>query len=124
MVYLTSPAEGGDTFFPLAHKPRFGVPPGKRYRFPEIDYNKPVNRTEMLAVKPVAGRLLIWMSCDPDGEDDMLSLHGSMPLVDGIKWTLTNFVRNHRRCSGLRTLLCVDLCTECLSVSDRSCFLL
>ena len=93
LVYLTSPAEGGDTFFPLAYKDRSALPDrGRRLMFPDIDYTTPVNRSEMLAVKPVAGRLLIWLSCDPAGMDDPLSIHGSMPLVDGVKWTITNFV--------------------------------
>jgi len=92
LIYLTTPESGGETFFPKAFLNRSTASPLELSQFPDIDLSKPLDSTRNLIVRPVAGNLVIWMSCTPDGQDDPLSLHGSMPLQRGVKWTATNFV--------------------------------
>jgi prolyl 4-hydroxylase len=96
LMYLTTPSEGGDTFFPRALEPREGAE--QRPKFVDFDFSKgTVDETKVLAVRPRAGTLLAWLSCTPDGQDDVLSLHGSLPVRAGApKWTATNFVYQHK----------------------------
>lgn len=91
LIYLTSPAKGGETFFPRALEDRFSLNENTFNYFPEVDTSKPFDKS-VLVIPPKAGDLVIWMSCDVDGQDDPLSMHGSAPLVEGVKWTATNFV--------------------------------
>jgi len=63
---LTDVETGGETAFPIA-KPR------------------------PLTFPPKAGRLLLWYGHLRNGEVDQLSLHESLPVIQGIKKTLTYF---------------------------------
>jgi len=92
ILYLTTPEEGGETVFPRAFENRFNLTEDELIAFPDMDLAKPVDPKTVLSVPAKAGTLVIWMSCTPSGEDDMLSLHAGRPLVKGIKWTATNFI--------------------------------
>lgn len=67
ILYLTSPEEGGTTYFRHAQK-------GKGYHF-----------------QPVRGNLAVWWSCYNNGTQDFHSDHSSEPLLKGIKWNAARF---------------------------------
>jgi len=67
ILYLTSPEEGGTTYF----KHAMG---GKGYHF-----------------QPVRGNLAVWWSCYRNGTQDFHSDHSSEPLKQGIKWNAARF---------------------------------
>jgi len=67
IVYLTSPEEGGTTYFQHA----LG---GKGYHF-----------------QPKRGNLAVWWSCYRNGTQDFHSDHSSEPLKKGIKWNAARF---------------------------------
>merc|ERR1719272_1700260 len=67
ILYLTSPEQGGTTYF----KHALG---GKGYHF-----------------QPVRGNLAVWWSCKRDHTQDWLSDHSSEPLKKGIKWNAARF---------------------------------
>lgn len=67
LLYLTDVAEGGETYFPEAEP-------------------------APIAVKPKAGRLVIWFNHLADGSVDKRSIHESLAVKQGEKATLTNFV--------------------------------
>jgi prolyl 4-hydroxylase len=67
MLYLTDAAEGGETHFPKA-------------------------RPSPIALHPRRGRLALWFNHRPDGKEDATSIHESLPLVRGVKATITSFV--------------------------------
>ncbi len=69
LLYLDTPERGGETQFPL------------------LD----------LAVKSVAGRLLIWNNLDADGQSDPEMLHASTPVLKGRKTILVTWIRR-REC--------------------------
>jgi hypothetical protein len=62
-----------------------------RRSYPDIDYTKPFDPS-ILAIPPRARAMSAWFSCAPDGGSDPLSVHGSRPVVRGVKWTATMFV--------------------------------
>eukprot|EP00656_Telonema_subtile_P045974 TRINITY_DN5226_c0_g1_i1.p1 TRINITY_DN5226_c0_g1~~TRINITY_DN5226_c0_g1_i1.p1 ORF type:complete len:329 (+),score=49.64 TRINITY_DN5226_c0_g1_i1:238-1224(+) len=67
IVYLTTPEQGGTTYFKHAMD-------GKGYHF-----------------KPTRGNLAVWWSCNRNGTQDWLSDHSSEPLIQGIKWNAARF---------------------------------
>jgi len=67
ILYLTSPEEGGTTYFKHAMNE-------KGYHF-----------------LPVRGNLAVWWSCTRDHQQDWLSDHSSEPLKKGIKWNAARF---------------------------------
>jgi prolyl 4-hydroxylase len=79
LMYLATPAEGGETVFPQAAAKAAG--PGWS-----------ACAREGLAVAPVAGDALLFYSTTPDGAVDFASLHGSCPTTRGDKWTATRWV--------------------------------
>lgn len=98
LTYLTSPEKGGDTFFPVHARPREGASLDIMAELPDFESDSDfVGRDGMLSVRPKAGKLLVWLSCTPEGDDDPLSLHGSRPMVSGEKWTATSFVYADRQ---------------------------
>jgi hypothetical protein len=50
-----------------------------------------------LAVKPHAGRAVLFYSQHPNGEEDTSSLHGGCPVLQGEKWAANNWVWNGPR---------------------------
>lgn len=65
VIYLCDVVEGGETIFP-----RLGI-----------------------SVKPKKGSALFFHNCDPEGNPDPLTLHGSVPIEQGEKWVVTKWIR-------------------------------
>ena len=80
MLCLSTPEEGGATYFPKG-KPR------------------------PFRVKPRKGTLVVWYSCTEDGQEDLNSEHMGETLVKGHKWTATNFIYQHTSQCGKREML-------------------
>jgi len=78
IVYLTTPEEGGSTYFPKA------IVNGKKgYHF-----------------KAKRGDLAVWWSCHKNGTQDFTSEHESIPLKQGIKWNAARFFYdNVKKCN-------------------------
>jgi prolyl 4-hydroxylase len=80
MLCLSTPEEGGATYFPKAAPKPFRV-------------------------KPRKGMLVAWYSCTEDGKEDKISEHEGELLIKGHKWTATNFLYQHNsQCSGRKLL--------------------
>jgi len=69
ILYLTSPEEGGTTFFEHAV----------------------VNGTKGYHFAPKRGDLAVWWSCYQNGTQDWSSSHESTPLKKGVKWNAARF---------------------------------
>ena len=69
LLYLETPDEGGETIFPNAKPP--------------------------LSVKAVRGTAVLFWSLTPDNKLDTTSLHGSVPVLEGIKYCCTKWVREN-----------------------------
>lgn len=67
LMYLGEPVSGGETEFPLA-----GV-----------------------KVKPIRGNALLFWNTFPEGQVDPTTLHSSLPVTEGVKWTATKWLRQH-----------------------------
>jgi prolyl 4-hydroxylase len=65
LVYLGEPQSGGETIFPKVN----------------------------IKIKSKRGRAVFFYNIQTDGSEDELSLHGSMPVEEGEKWTLTKWLR-------------------------------
>lgn len=50
-----------------------------------------------LAVKPHAGRAVLFYSQHPNGEEDTSSIHGGCPVLHGEKWAANNWIWNGPR---------------------------
>lgn len=59
-----------------------------------------------LELRPEVGRLLLWYNFLPDGSEDPQSLHESLPVLRGIKTTLTCFVYGPLELAGSRPESC------------------
>ena len=78
ILYLTSPEEGGTTYFEHAW----------------------VNGTKGYHFQPKRGDLAAWWSCYRNGTQDFTSSHESTPLKQGIKWNAARFFYdNVNKCS-------------------------
>jgi len=75
ILYLTSPEEGGTTYFPQAW-----VNGKKGYHF-----------------QPKRGNLAAWWSCYRNGTQDWHSSHESTPIKAGIKWNAARFFYDDTR---------------------------
>ena len=84
LMYLATPEDGGETVFPQAPRPagpaREDVSPCAKGR---------------LAVKPRKGDALLFYSLLPDGTRDPTSMHGSCPVIKGVKYSATRWMRAH-----------------------------
>eukprot|EP01094_Clydonella_sp_ATCC50884_P026442 TRINITY_DN7251_c0_g1_i1.p1 TRINITY_DN7251_c0_g1~~TRINITY_DN7251_c0_g1_i1.p1 ORF type:complete len:291 (-),score=75.66 TRINITY_DN7251_c0_g1_i1:2-811(-) len=65
LTYLSTPEEGGETVFPLAG----------------------------ITVRPDKGDAVLFHSHLPNGELDPMSLHGGNPVIRGIKYCMTKWIR-------------------------------
>eukprot|EP01120_Amphizonella_sp_Union-15-10_P016643 TRINITY_DN888_c0_g1_i1.p1 TRINITY_DN888_c0_g1~~TRINITY_DN888_c0_g1_i1.p1 ORF type:complete len:268 (+),score=47.23 TRINITY_DN888_c0_g1_i1:64-867(+) len=68
LMYLAAPEEGGET------------------RFPQTG----------LKVKVRKGDALLFWDYNPDGSPDPLSLHESLPVVEGTKWCMTKWIHSKK----------------------------
>ena len=66
MVYLTVPAEGGETYFPRAR----------------------------VLIPPRQGKLVAWNNLDARGDPNPRTLHESLPVVRGTKYIITKWYRD------------------------------
>ncbi|GFR49100.1 hypothetical protein Agub_g10896 [Astrephomene gubernaculifera] len=81
LMYLSAPEEGGETVFP-----KVPAPPGQTSaNFSECGMRG-------MAVKPVKGDAVLFWSIQPDGRFDAKSLHGSCPVIRGVKWSATKWI--------------------------------
>ena len=69
LIYLETPDEGGETYFPNAHPP--------------------------LSVKAVKGTAVLFWSMTVDNKLDTYSLHGSAPVSKGTKYCMTKWFREN-----------------------------
>ena len=91
LMYLATPEEGGETVFPQAR-----VPPGLDSKgFSRCAQGK-------LAVRPRKGDALLFFSLLPDGTRDPTSMHGSCPVLKGLKYSATRWMRAHPHEGGPR----------------------
>eukprot|EP01123_Difflugia_compressa_P015511 TRINITY_DN8764_c0_g1_i1.p1 TRINITY_DN8764_c0_g1~~TRINITY_DN8764_c0_g1_i1.p1 ORF type:complete len:146 (-),score=27.77 TRINITY_DN8764_c0_g1_i1:86-496(-) len=68
LVYLKTPEEGGETYFPQA-------------------------KPNPIKVVPKQGDAVLFWNGTPEGKTDPNSLHGSLPVIIGTKWALTKWIR-------------------------------
>lgn len=61
-----------------------------------------------LAVRPYAGRAVLFYSQHPNGEEDKSSLHGGCPVLSGTKWAVSRLII---------VLLCINICLHICSFS-------
>ncbi|GLI65700.1 hypothetical protein VaNZ11_009211 [Volvox africanus] len=89
LMYLATPEEGGETVFP-----KIPTPPGQtRANFSECAMRG-------MAVKPVKGDAVLFWSIRPDGRFEPGSLHGSCPVIRGVKWSATKWIHVGRYAMG------------------------
>ncbi|CAI9763358.1 unnamed protein product [Fraxinus pennsylvanica] len=81
LLYLSDVEEGGETTFPLEN----GINMDATY-----DYRKCMG----MKVKPRQGDGLLFYSLFPNGTIDPTSLHGSCPVINGVKWVATKWIRD------------------------------
>ena len=99
--------DGGETVFPKVYPA--DVPEEKRLtRFQmleelrasgEVDFLKPGSWEEgmvadcrtKLAIRPNSARAVLFYSQHPNGEEDISSLHGACPILNGEKWAVSTF---------------------------------
>jgi len=84
LVYLSDVEEGGETSFLFE-----GV--GGTERIKTVDYKA---CDTGIKYRPRAGDALLFWSMHPDGSKDKHSLHGGCPVVKGVKWTATKWIRD------------------------------
>jgi len=70
LTYLGAPDEGGETVFP--------------------------NGRAGLKVKPLVGDAVLFYDMSPDGVGDPKSLHGSDPVIKGVKYAMTKWIRQRK----------------------------
>jgi len=68
LTYLHSPDEGGETIFPEAQK----------------------------SVPAKAGDAVLFWDLTPNNDPDPRSLHGGKPVIKGIKWAMTKWIRENK----------------------------
>lgn len=87
VMYLSDVEEGGETYFPNAEGGERSVKPKKGDAVLFWDYTP----GPYLFPFHSASQLLTH-SC-LDGKPDPLSLHGGRPVIKGVKWSLTRWIR-------------------------------
>lgn len=78
--YLSDVTKGGETIFPMFNK--------QPYPKNLADCSKG------LKVKPEIGKVIIFYSLYPNGENNKHSLHGACPVEEGIKWAANKWIWN------------------------------
>ena len=84
LMYLTTPEEGGETIFPNGKVPEDHNEAG----WSDCAKGK-------LGVHPRRGDAMFFYSLLPDGHKDPASLHGSCPVVKGVKYSATRWMHVH-----------------------------
>ncbi|XP_078448231.1 putative prolyl 4-hydroxylase 3 isoform X2 [Wolffia australiana] len=86
LMYLSDIEEGGETVFPSV---KVNITSQSKYNELSECGRKG------LAVKPRKGDALLFFSMKPDASLDPLSLHEACPVIKGIKWSCTKWMRIH-----------------------------
>lgn len=81
LLYLSDVEEGGETVFPFEN----GLNMDEGYDFRDC---------VGLKVKPRKGDGLLFYSLFPNTTIDLMSLHGSCPVIKGVKWVATKWIRD------------------------------
>ncbi|KAK7307669.1 hypothetical protein VNO77_40930 [Canavalia gladiata] len=81
LLYLTDVPEGGETMFPFEN----GLNMDGSYNYEDCIG---------LKVRPRKGDGLLFYSLVPNGTIDPTSLHGSCPVIKGVKWVATKWIRD------------------------------
>eukprot|EP01126_Amoeba_proteus_P055841 TRINITY_DN6955_c0_g1_i3.p1 TRINITY_DN6955_c0_g1~~TRINITY_DN6955_c0_g1_i3.p1 ORF type:complete len:282 (-),score=46.07 TRINITY_DN6955_c0_g1_i3:127-972(-) len=68
LFYLHTPDEGGETIFPDT-------------------------RSGSIEVKARAGDAVLFWDVTPDNQPDFRALHGGKPVINGVKWAMTKWIR-------------------------------
>lgn len=80
LMYLSNVVRGGETVFPNSMDPRIK------------DDTWSDCAKKGLSVKPRKGDALMFYSLKPDAVPDIMSLHGSCPVIEGEKWSATKWI--------------------------------
>lgn len=102
LMYLSNVVRGGETVFPRAFDPR-----EKNESWSEC-------AKKGLSVHPEKGDALLFFSLDTEAAPDVMSLHGSCPVIEGEKWSATKWMhvgRFERR--GPKPVGCTDDNARC-----------
>ncbi|KAF5463695.1 hypothetical protein F2P56_013840 [Juglans regia] len=84
LLYLSNVEEGGETMFPFEN----GFNMDESYDFKDCIG---------LKVKPRKGDGLLFYSMTPNLTIDATSLHGSCPVIKGVKWVATKWIRDQEQ---------------------------
>ncbi|KAI3665907.1 hypothetical protein L6452_44542 [Arctium lappa] len=105
LMYLSNVQKGGETVFPESEI-KESQPKANE------DWSECAKRG--YAVKPKKGDALLFFSLHPNATTDVLSLHGSCPVIEGEKWSATKWihVRNFE-ISDTTSDECTDLNVNC-----------
>lgn len=80
LMYLSNVVKGGETVFPNSQDPQVK------------DDTWSSCAKKGLSVKPEKGDALLFFSLNPEVVPDILSLHGSCPVIEGEKWSATKWI--------------------------------
>lgn len=80
LMYLSNVVRGGETIFPNSPDPR-----AKDDTWSEC-------AKKGLAVQPQKGDALLFFSLNTEAVPDVMSLHGSCPVIEGEKWSATKWI--------------------------------
>lgn len=81
LMYLSEPEQGGETVFPNVPRPETQTREAGFSECADVG----------LAVRPQKGDAVVFWSLRTDGTLDKGSLHGSCPVLKGVKWAATKW---------------------------------
>ncbi|KAK7273099.1 hypothetical protein RIF29_14145 [Crotalaria pallida] len=82
LLYLSNVEKGGETVFPFSESRLSQAKDESWSDCAKMGY----------AVKPGKGDALLFFSLHPNATSDILSLHGSCPVIEGEKWSATKWI--------------------------------
>ncbi|KAH7661871.1 Procollagen-proline dioxygenase protein [Dioscorea alata] len=83
LMYLSNVRKGGETVFPYLKE---------KHAQKQADVSWSDCAKTGYAVKPVKGDALLFFSLHPNTTTDLMTLHGSCPVIDGEKWSATKWI--------------------------------
>ncbi|KAJ0982783.1 hypothetical protein J5N97_011038 [Dioscorea zingiberensis] len=83
LMYLSNVGKGGETVFPYSEK---------KHSQQKDDESWSECAKTGYAVKPAKGDALLFFSLHPNVSKDLMTLHGSCPVIDGEKWAATKWI--------------------------------